>query len=250
VPRFRDGLLDALFPSRCVVCQQPVRGRAAALGPLCEPCRAEAPAPPAPLCERCGLPLASTTLACGPPLCSACRAQPPAFARARGAALYDPGGAGAALATALHAFKYRGVRPLARPLAALMTARLAIPPAVVLAPVPLHRSRLRERRYNQAALLARAIARHVPRPVLLGALVRRVATPPQAGLDALARRASLASAFTVAQPQAVAGRHLLVIDDVITTGATADACARALLAAGAHRVDVYAVARTPLRPYP
>jgi predicted amidophosphoribosyltransferase len=119
-----------------------------------------------------------------------------------------------------------------------------------MAPVPLHRSRLRERRYNQAALLAQAIAAHVPRPVALQALARRFGTPPQTGLDAGARRANLAGAFVVPHPPAIADRHVLLIDDVITTGATADACARALLSAGARRVDVYAVGRTPIGPCP
>jgi ComF family protein len=250
VPRWRDRLLDAVFPLACVACLQLVRGSAAALGPLCEACRTMAVAPPAPVCVRCGVPLRGDTTRTGAPTCHPCGAHPPAFTVARGAALYDPTGAAAGLVSALHAFKYRGARTLARPLATLMTTRLPIPPAVVLVPVPLHPSRLRERRYNQAALLVRAIAERVPRPIALRAVARRLATPPQAGLDATERRANLTGAFVVRHPQAIAGRHVLLIDDVITTGATADACARALLAAGALRVDVYAVGRTPLEPRP
>ena len=228
-----------------------VRSGTAVLGPLCKACRATALAPPPPLCTRCGLPLRAPATTPGVPLCTPCRTQPPAFTVARGAALYDPAaGAAPPLVTALHAFKYRGARTLARPLAAFITTRLPIPPRVVLVPVPLHRSRLRERRYNQAALLVRAIAECVSRPVVLQALARRFATPSQAGLDASQRRVNLTGAFVVARPQAIADRHVLLIDDVITTGATADACARALLAAGARRVDVYAVGRTPLGPRP
>jgi ComF family protein len=179
--------------------------------------------------------------------CGACALHPPAFAAARGATLYDPADASSALVKALHAFKYGGVRSLAEPLALLIAERLPVPPDAVLVPVPLHRARLRRRRYNQSALLANAVAKRTGRPLLLGALVRRRTSPPQAGLDAAARRASrLREVFAVRDPAAVSHRRVLLIDDVITTGATADACARALLAAGANRVDVYAVCRTPL----
>jgi len=250
VPAWRDRLLDALFPLDCVACLQPVRGRTAALGPLCEACRATAAPPRPPLCPRCGVPLRSAGTAVEPETCGACRAHPPAFAVARGAAVYAPADARAGLVTALHAFKYRGERTLARPLAALITERLSIPHGVLVAPIPLHRTRLRERRYNQAALLARALTERVPRPIALRAVVRRLPTAPQAGLDAAQRRANLADAFAVACPEAIANRHVLLIDDVITTGATADACARAVLAGGAWRVDVYAVGRTPLEFHP
>jgi len=203
-------------------------------------------APPPPLCIRCGVPLRGRDSFTGSQSCGACQLRPPAFAAARGAALYEPGRAPTALVTALHAFKYRGVRSLAEPLALLIAERLPVPPDVVLVPVPLHPTRLRERRYNQSALLARAIAVRTGRPLLLDALVRRVATPPQAGLDAAERWAPrLREAFDVPHPSALANRRVLLIDDVITTSATADACARALLSAGACRVDVYALGRTP-----
>jgi predicted amidophosphoribosyltransferase len=97
-------------------------------------------------------------------------------------------------------------------------------------------------------LLARAIARHAARPLHVHALVRRLPAPPQAGLGALERRANLRCAFVVAEPRALAGHDVLLIDDVITTTATADACAGALLGAGVRRVVVYAVGRTPRPP--
>jgi ComF family protein len=204
-------------------------------------------APPPPLCIRCGVPLRARGASTGSRTCGACGLHPPAFAAARGAALYAPIGAPSVLVTALLAFKYGGVRSLAGPLALLIAERLPVPRDAVLVPVPLHRTRLRQRRYNQSALLANAVAKRTGRPLLLGALVRRRTSPPQAGLDAAARRASrLREVFAVRDPAAVSHRRVLLIDDVITTGATADACARALLAAGANRVDVYAVCRTPL----
>jgi ComF family protein len=237
-------LADAIFPLACCACSRPLLAQAAQDGALCAPCRAAAPPPPPPLCPRCGVPLddASANLH---GTCGVCRLHPPAFASARGAALYDPEAAGSPLVTAIHAFKYRAARSLAQPLATLLVERLPPPPGALLIPVPLHPTRLRERRYNQSALLARAVARLAGQAYELRALVRRVSTPPQAGLCAAERRANLAAAFAARDARLVRGRLVVLIDDVITTGATADACARALLAAGADRVDVRAVGRTP-----
>lgn len=246
----RDLLLDALFPVDCLGCHRILRAAAARLGPLCDACRGATIAPPPPLCARCGVPLAPIAAVTTTDVCPACRARPPAFVTARGAALYDPARASSALVTALHALKYRGERALAGALAVLITSRLVIPRRVVIVPVPLHRSRLRARRFNQAALIAHAVAHRMHLPVVPCALVRRVPTPSQTALGAVERRRNLHDAFRVMRPAAIAGRHVLLIDDVITTSATADACARALLRGGARRVDVYAVGRTPFGPHP
>src|SRR5439155_20729340 len=115
----------------------------------------------------------------------------------------------------------------------------------VLVPVPLHPARLRARGFNQALLLARALGRRLDLPVAPRVLVRRRATRAQPGLDAVERRRNLREAFRVRAPGTVAGRRVELVDDVLSTGAPADACARALLAAGAVRVDVYTVGRAP-----
>jgi ComF family protein len=117
--------------------------------------------------------------------------------------------------------------------------------ADVLVPVPLHKTRLRARRYNQAALLARELARFSGRRCVPDALVRRKHTAPLEGLSVVQRQAELADAITVRPGFEAAGLYVLLIDDVMTSGTTAEACAKALLAAGASRVDVLTVARVP-----
>jgi ComF family protein len=153
------------------------------------------------------------------------------------------------LAVAVRALKYRGERAVARCLGRALAERHPLDRDTVVVPVPLHPSRLRERGYNQALLLARALVRRVPPSgatrLVPRALVRLRPTPTQATLAAAARRANLRDAFT-ARPDAPLGdRTVALVDDVVTTGATADACAAALRRAGAARVVVYAVGRTP-----
>jgi ComF family protein len=117
-----------------------------------------------------------------------------------------------------------------------------VTPGAVLVPVPLHPRRQRERGFNQSELLAREIARRTV-PVAPGALVRRQDTRPQTGLSAAARRANVKGAFAVRQRARVAGRPVVLVDDVFTTGATAQACARALREAGATDVRLLTMAR-------
>jgi ComF family protein len=146
---------------------------------------------------------------------------------------------------AIHAFKFGGRQALARPLAALLTegsGRPVLPPDVAaLVPVPLARARRRERGFNQAALLAERLGAALGVPVRARWLARVQATQPQTELGAAERRANVRGAF--AADAAVAGRHVIVVDDVLTTGATAAECARVLRAAGALRVGVLTVAR-------
>ena len=231
-------LLDAVAPRDCLACDAPLPpGHADA---VCAACVETMHAPRAPLCPRCGIPLAAGRA------CPDCVRLPPAFRMARAAAVYRPSDAGLnPLARAVHGLKYAGRRPLAAALGRLLVERWPYADDVVLVPVPLHPARLRARGYNQAALLARVVARRRRLPLDVHALRRTRDTANQPGLGAVARRTNLADAFAVPRPSRVVGRTIVLVDDVLTTGATADACARALCAAGAAAVDVWAVGRVP-----
>jgi ComF family protein len=147
----------------------------------------------------------------------------------------------------VHQLKYAGRRRAAARLAEALledpAARALLATSDVLVPVPLHPRRLRERGFNQSALLAEEIARRTGRTVCPDALVRRVDTVPQAGLSASARRRNVKNAFAVRRRASVAGKTVALVDDVVTTGATARACARSLAEAGAGEVRLLTVAR-------
>ncbi len=193
-----------------------------------------------PVCDGCGI---AFEFDMGPGVrCPACAARTRAFDRARAACLYDD-----ASRDPILMLKHAD-RPDLAPLLARWIARAAAPlleTADVIAPVPLHRSRLFARRYNQAAEIARPLARLSGVRYRPDALVRVRATESQGGKSGGGRRRNVAAAFAVPPARAgqVAGKRVLLIDDVFTTGATAEGCARALKAAGAVGVDVAVVAR-------
>jgi ComF family protein len=237
--------LELLYPARCAACDLVLDEPDEA---FCRGC-ALTLAPIASACPRCARP--SPVRLAHPAPCVGCLEKPPRFAAA--AAGYEFGGA---LAEAIRRLKWHHMPELAPALGALLYAALARAPADfrevdLIAPVPLHRKRLRTREFNQAAELAVALreaARLHDAPlgrvaVDARALERTRDTPPQTGLDALQRRHNVLDAFRARDPARVREKRVLVIDDVMTTGATADACAAALLQAGASAVLVLTLGR-------
>jgi ComF family protein len=193
-----------------------------------------------PVCDGCGVPFEFHQG--DGARCAACMARPRAFARARAACLYDEVSRDPILK-----LKHSDRTDLAPMFARWLSraARDLIAGADAVAPVPLHRGRLLRRRYNQAAEIARSLGALTGLDYLPDALVRRRSTESQGGKSGGARRRNVAAAFVVppARARRVEGRRILLIDDVLTTGATAEGCARALLAAGAECVDLAVVAR-------
>jgi ComF family protein len=191
----------------------------------------------APVCDGCGSPF-DYDRGVGA-RCLPCEVRPMAFDRARAACLYDDASRDLILQYK-HADRTELAALFGRWIGRAGAELLADADAV--APVPLHPTRLLTRRYNQAAEIARPLARRHGLIYLPGALVRRRNTT-QAGRSASGRRQAAAGAFAVADPRKVLGRRILLIDDVLTTGATAEACARALKRAGAAAVDLAVIAR-------
>lgn len=228
-------LADLLLPPVCISC----RTRIGSHGLLCGACFASIDFIAPPICARLGVPLPYDID--GPQLSAAAIASPPVYDRARAAVRYSD-----TMRELIQSFKYRdrheGLPLFARWLGKAGAELLA--DADLIVPVPLYKSRLWWRRFNQSAMLAQAVGRLTCHPVDCFVLRRVRRTASQVGLTAEQRRRNVAGAFKVdgARADCVKGKRVVVMDDVITTGATAEACAR-VKRAGAARVDVLALAR-------
>lgn len=207
--------------------------------PICTACEGDLPWL-IDQCERCALPLPMAGLNC-----AQCAHQSPAFNEVVVPWLYD-----FPIDALVTRFKHQGKWPLGRLLAEMLGQTLqhrfdeGLHRPDMLIPVPLANKRMRQRGYNQAAMLAKWLGQQLQLPVEERVIKRVKETPAQQGLDAKARKRNLRSAFTVIDATQIVGTHIALIDDVLTTGSTADTIARLLIGAGARKVDVYCVART------
>lgn len=228
-----NALLDLVFPHRCPACQTACPADRV----FCPPCLQSVHPIGPPLCPRCFWPYPS-----GPDrLCPACSNKPPPYRRA--VALFEYGGQ---VARAVRSLKYRGRLHVARTLGRLMSAHVAALGPDLVVPVPLHPRRLRQRGFNHACELARWACRGQPFKVAPAVLARRKDGPTQASSTPARRRSLRSSAFAVVRPSSVRGKSILLVDDVMTTGATAAACSKTLVTAGAGAVDVITLCRSVL----
>lgn len=264
--RLYRALAALLFPLKCPACGDtfhqgpetptvPLTGGlslsdARALnGLLCPGCISKFTPIRSPVCARCGIAFPGRE---GPDhLCHACITAPGRFTRARAVGAYD-----GPLTALVHGLKYKGNTTLARPLAALLFSgfqRFWDPDGIDwILPVPLHKKRMRRRGFNQAWLLIRdwptRLEKAYGKACGIGVhpeyLYRHRSTDPQTGLDQQHRQRNLKNAFSVNRSAPIAGKKILLVDDVLTTGATVDECAGVLLAAGARQVDVLTLVRT------
>jgi ComF family protein len=223
-------LADALYPPRCAGCR-----RTGSV--LCNACLAQITPLPLPVCPRCGIPVPQ------PSLCRKCQRQQPYITAVRAVSVYQE-----PLRSLIHALKYEGNTRLSVPLGLLLAQafrRYALA-ADALLPVPLHQERYAKRGYNHAALLAQVCAQQLALPCYEDMLVRHRDTPPQVGLGPGERQQNVQGAFACSPAFAqgvLVGRTLVIIDDVCTSGATLEACAAPLFAAGARAVVGLALAR-------
>lgn len=232
------GLVEVLFPTRCPACRSLVDEPEEEI--FCRVCAGCVSYITSPLCPRCGVPFASPL---GEDhLCGSCLENPPDFHAARALGRFE-----GPLREAVHRFKYGGDTAAGKALGVLM-ADYTYPGFCVsnydlVVPVPLHIRRLRQRGFNQALVLARAVARRYHLPLDFTVLRRHIDTPPQVALDRKERARNVRGAFAVENPLRIRGRRVLIIDDVYTTGSTLSECAGLLMACGVEEAAVLTAAR-------
>jgi ComF family protein len=246
-----DALSCALLPAFCSLCGSPLPQLSSV--PICNACWMEFPVQSGPACALCGdtvgTPILASDVAIAS-LCRVCRLAPPPFKRAVACGLYQD-----RMKAAIHALKYDGLHPAARGLGRMLADAIATlageaPAEMLVVPVPLHRSKQAERGFNQARSLAEHALSFLRKShpewrltLASSTLMRLRPTGSQAGLTHRQRRLNVRGAFSVAQPATIVSKHILLIDDIFTTGATARAASQTLLRAGAATVWVATLAR-------
>jgi ComF family protein len=237
--RLSRRLLAILLPTSCSYCNSSIDDSPIPF--FCSSCWSDFAVLTAPLCPQCGRQFDSPEALLQSPdhRCSECRRHSPRFDQALSVGAFE-----GPLREAIHQFKYRPCRSLGKPIADWMAAHLLpIRSIDLVIPVPLHRTRLRQRGFNQAVLLAAALAKHFILPLCYDNLIRLRATRPQVELSGNERKKNVSGAFGLVRPEEVAGKSILLIDDVFTTGATMNECAGVLKKAGVSQVHALTAAR-------
>ncbi len=240
-----ESLLDLFYPPRCRFCKEVI------VGPdnlcFCHVCRQRIRQVAHPFCQACGYPFQSSSGA--DHLCGTCLKHPPEFVRARAWACYPPGDETMnPFRSVLQQFKYGRKVSLGKPLGRLLAegcgafVREFQPDVIV--PVPLHPQRLRWRGFNQAVILGKPVSREQGVPMDPFILYRSVVTEPQTQLSEPERKKNVRGAFTLNPKKPLEGRKVLLIDDIYTSGATANECSRTLIRGGAGEVAILTLART------
>ncbi len=229
-PHIKNKLLNTLFPETCPVCHEASSDHTTA--PICTGCWDSIQPYEGPKCDKCGMPLDSDSSI----ICGECIKDQPAFRSVRTFGLYK-----GPLRKAINLLKYHNMKRLSKPLSG-MILRMKIPRADTVMPVPLYKERLRQREFNQSALLAKYTAKNTGTPLLVNCLVKVKDTMPQVGLSSRERRRNIRNAFGVDKKELIKGKDIILVDDVITTGATVRECSRVLKKAGAGSIYVMALA--------
>ena len=225
-----NALLNILFPESCPTCQRPSLDHNTA--PICTECWQGILPHDGPGCQKCGKPFVSgisTT-------CADCIQSEPYFRNARSFGPHK-----GALKKAINLFKYHGIKRLAGPLSDVMH-RISIPSVDAVIPVPLYKKRLRQREFNQSALLAKRTAKQLGIPFTPDCLARIRDTTPQVGMNSNDRFKNVKKAFIIKDSSVIRDRNILLVDDVFTTGATVRECSRIMKKAGAQNVYVRTLA--------
>jgi ComF family protein len=240
VPRFVRQAARFLLPDNCEICDTSLAGDP--VPHFCSGCWSTIALPGHSRCARCDRSFVSAIATVYSPkhLCHGCAERPPSYTKAWTLYPYQ-----SPLRDAICLFKYRGKVSLAGPLARLMIDRLpALDSINLIMAVPLHAGRLREREFNQSLLLADRIGRHLGMPVSCADLIRIMPSPAQTALSRKDRLKNLRGAFAVPRPESIAGKRILLVDDVFTTGATVNECAKTLRKAGSGDVFALTLGRT------
>ncbi|MBI5408554.1 MAG: ComF family protein [Nitrospirae bacterium] len=225
-----NSFLNILFPETCPVCKRPAKDHKTA--PICADCWQAISPYEGPMCRKCGRPLVSDVSA----TCGECLEDEPAFTYARSFGLYE-----GALKKAINLFKFHGIKRLSKPLSDIILS-IDMPEVDTVIPVPLHKKRLRQREFNQSALLAKYMAKGLGIEAKFDCLVKTRDTAPQVGLNSHDRRKNMKKAFQVRNSELIEGKDIALLDDVVTTGTTVRECSNVLKKAGAENVYVITLA--------